>query len=151
TPACMASTPHPPAAPPASVAPGIRLGVANVSAALAVLRHPEATYPIVHVAGTNGKGSVCAYVDSCLRAARLRTGRVVSPFLVEPRDAVMVDGAPIATGAWDGALRDAADAAAASYVVLTQFELWTVAALTAFRDAAVDIAVIEVGVGGRTD
>ena len=156
----------------ASPRPALDLGLSRVARALAALGHPEASFAAVHVAGTNGKGSVCALVEAALRAARppLRVGRFVSPFLCEPRDAVWVGGAPVGAAEWDAALARvmlaaagvggatssalaaaAAAGAAATEETLTTFELWTAAAFLLFREARVDVAVVEVGVGGRGD
>ena len=136
-------------------------GLARVARVLARLGHPERAFAAVHVAGTNGKGSVCALVESALRASgALAVGRFTSPFLREPRDAVWVRGAPPTPDAWDAALQQVlaaereggSDAAfGANLGALTTFELWTAASFVLFREARLDVAVIEVGVGGRDD
>ena len=129
------------------------LGLDRMLGLLAGLGQPHQSFPAVHVGGTNGKGSVCAYVESALRAAGYHTGRFVSPFLVEPRDGVIIDGATIAEDDWRDALAEVQRAAAATPLTAaaTTFECWAAAAFLLFARARVDVAVIEVGVGGRTD
>lgn len=121
------------------------------------LDHPERSFSAIHVAGTNGKGSVCAFLESCLRSSTAmgRVGRFVSPYLVEPRDAVWVDGKPVDREMWESNLTKVlstySDIHRNEVKSLTTFELWTIAAFLCFRDASVKIVVIEVGVGGRDD
>lgn len=129
------------------------LGLARIAAVLAALGGPETAFAAVHVAGTNGKGSVCALVEAVLLSVpRLCVGKFVSPFLVTPRDAVSIDGAPLSEARWASALAAVGAASArAGGDSLTTFELWTAAAFVAFREARVDVAVVEVGVGGGGD
>jgi folylpolyglutamate synthase/dihydrofolate synthase len=135
------------------------LGLSRVYRVLDHLDHPERSFSAIHVAGTNGKGSVCAILESCLRSsvAMGRVGRFVSPFLVEPRDAVWIDGKPVDVDVWESTLTKVLSASSTAYSdkkeekSLTTFELWTITAFQCFRDASVKIAVIEVGVGGRDD
>ena len=115
------------------------------------LGSPAQSYPTVHVAGTNGKGSVCAYVMSVLIAAGFRTGRFVSPHLVEPRDAVTINGDAVSKAEWAETAAIVRDASGAARQTLTQFEFWTAQAFLCFARANVDVAVIEVGMGGRLD
>jgi len=132
-------------------AAGITLGLANIRALLAGLAHPEHAYTSVIVAGTNGKGSVTAMVERGLRAAGRRTGRYTSPHLTNIEERVAIAGDAIGTEAFDhaaGLVRRAAEALAAPP---TYFEATTAVALTAFREARVEIAVLEVGLGGRLD
>jgi folylpolyglutamate synthase/dihydrofolate synthase len=137
----------------------LRLGLGPITEALQRLHNPHHAFLALHVAGTNGKGSTCALLEAallaCLSPAGLRVGKFVSPFLVEPRDAVWLDGAPLPAEAWAAALREvdaaAAAAAAAPALQLTPFERWTAAAFVAFAAAGVGVAVVEVGVGGGGD
>jgi dihydrofolate synthase/folylpolyglutamate synthase len=136
---------------------GIKLGLDTMAALVEALGHPERTFLPVIVAGTNGKGSVTAMVSRALRAAGLRVGRYTSPHLVHLRERFAIDDADVDDEALDRAL-DAvftAEAALLSRAALpgpaTYFELTTAAALTIFRAAAVDVAVVEVGLGGRHD
>src|SRR5262249_12747203 len=108
---------------------------------------PHLALAVVHVAGTNGKGSVCAMVDSIARAARLRTGLATSPHLCRFAERIRLSGEPIADDAFARALGRGLDCK----TDLTFFESLTVAAFDAFREAAVDLAILEVGLGGRLD
>ncbi|KAG0327892.1 hypothetical protein BG000_000752, partial [Podila horticola] len=121
--------------------------------------------PIVHVAGTNGKGSICAYIASVLQASGYRVGRYNSPHLVTPRDTIQINGRPISQADYEVATQVVRQANAAHELEATSFELLTAAAFYWFayghrhhskeeedgEDAPVDVAVIEVGVGGRLD
>lgn len=126
---------------------GMRLGLGAVDAALDAAGRPDAGLRVVHVAGTNGKGSTSALVEAAARASGLRTGLYTSPHLVRFAERVRVDGVPLA----DGPLADALERALALDPELTFFEVATVAALIAFREAGVDLVVLEVGLGGRLD
>lgn len=128
---------------------GIELGLARMRAALALRGDPHRAYPVVHVAGTNGKGSVSAMIERGLRAAGLRTGLYTSPHLHRFGERVRVDGAPVTDEAVVGGLE--ALRADPRLPPLSFFELATLFAFEALRDAAVDVAVIEVGLGGRLD
>jgi len=103
------------------------------------------------VAGTNGKGSVTAMIERGLRAAGRRTGRYTSPHLIHIEERFAVDGAPITAGTFEstaGRIRAAAERLPSPP---SFFEATTALALEAFRDAGVEIAVLEVGLGGRLD
>jgi dihydrofolate synthase/folylpolyglutamate synthase len=126
---------------------GMRLGLDAMNAACAAAGHPERAFECVHVAGTNGKGSVCAMVESIARAGGKRTGLYTSPHLVKLAERIQVNGAPLT----DDALADVLTRALALRPELSFFETLTLAAFLAFRDAKVDLAVIEVGIGGRLD
>ncbi|MGO8994839.1 MAG: bifunctional folylpolyglutamate synthase/dihydrofolate synthase [Polyangiaceae bacterium] len=126
---------------------GMRLGLDAMNEACEQAGHPERAYEHVHVAGTNGKGSVCAMVESVARAAGKKTGLYTSPHLVKLAERIRVDGEPLT----DDALEDVLARALALRPELSFFETVTLAAFLAFRDAKVDLAVIEVGIGGRLD
>ena len=126
---------------------GMRLGLDPMRAACARAGHPERAFEIVHVAGTNGKGSTCAMVDAMARAAGRRTGLYTSPHLVRFAERIRVDGEPIGDSALAAALEEALEVGGD----LSFFEVATFAALLAFREAAVELAVLEVGLGGRLD
>ncbi|WP_292835562.1 folylpolyglutamate synthase/dihydrofolate synthase family protein [Microbacterium sp.] len=126
---------------------------------LDLLDDPQRTYRVVHVTGTNGKTSTSRVIESIVRAHGLRTGLFTSPHLERFTERIMIDGEPID----DALLADAwveitpfvnlvdAELAAAADAPLTFFELLTVLAFMAFADAPVDVAVIEVGMGGSWD
>ena len=136
---------------------GIKFGLDNIRALLEVFGHPERAFRSLHVAGTNGKGSVTAMVDSMLREAGYRCGRYTSPHLVDVRERFAVDGAPVSRPDLEAAIVDlkgAVDVLLGSGRLVTLptfFEATTVLALELFRRAHVDVAVCEVGLGGRLD
>ncbi|MEM9486742.1 MAG: Mur ligase family protein, partial [Cyanobacteria bacterium P01_F01_bin.116] len=128
---------------------GVNLGLDRIRHLLARLGNPQNQVPIVHVAGTNGKGSVCAYVASVLSAAGYRVGRYTSPHLVNWNERICIGPTPITDeDLWQHLT---AVAAAIDGETPTQFEVFTAAAWSYFAAQAVDIAVIEVGLGGRLD
>ncbi len=106
-------------------------------------------FPVVTVAGTNGKGSTVAFVQSLLTASGARTGTYTSPHLVRYNERIRIDGEPVE----DGAIMTAFDRIdrARGGITLTYFEFGTLAAVDVFRAAGVDAAVLEVGIGGRLD
>jgi dihydrofolate synthase/folylpolyglutamate synthase len=125
----------------------MRLGLEPMRVACARAGHPEATFPAVHVAGTNGKGSVCAMVEAIARAKGCTTGLYTSPHLCRFAERIRIDGQPVSDEVLGSLLERALDAGPD----LSFFETATLAAFLAFRDSAVDVAVLEVGMGGRFD
>jgi dihydrofolate synthase/folylpolyglutamate synthase len=127
--------------------------------AVELLGDPQRTYPIVHVTGTNGKTSTSRITESILRAYGLRTGLMTSPHLVRPNERIVIDGQPISNRAFAENWADIrpflglvdAELIANSEEPLTFFEAFTVLAFAAFADAPVDVAIIEVGMGGEWD
>lgn len=130
---------------------GIKLGLSQVRHLLTALGHPETAYRVITVAGTNGKGSVTAMVERGLRAAGHQTGRYTSPHLVSIEERIVINGHAIAPLVFDRLADQVRTAAAALDAPPSFFEATTALALLAFREAAVDIAVLEVGLGGRLD
>jgi dihydrofolate synthase/folylpolyglutamate synthase len=136
---------------------GIKFGLENIHAILDGLGRPERTFRALHVAGTNGKGSVTAIADAALRAAGHHAGRYTSPHLVDLTERFVVDGRPVDRSALADVgsdIRDRIAALRASGALLadpTFFEVTTAAAFELFRRAGVGVAVIEVGLGGRLD
>lgn len=130
---------------------GVDLGLDRIESLLAALDNPHQRVPIVHVAGTNGKGSVCAYLAAVLSAAGYRTGRYTSPHLVNWTERICIDGEPIGWADLQTHLATVEAAIAADIPIPTQFEVFTAAAWQYFAQQQVDIAVIEVGLGGRLD
>lgn len=128
---------------------GMRPGLERIHALLEALGHPEVNLRILHVGGTNGKGSVSALAAAILRAAGLRTGLYTSPHLLDVTERIRIDGAPIAPDALGCYAEPLAPRVEAGGV--TFFEAMTAVALAAFRDAGVEAAVLEVGLGGRWD
>ncbi len=131
---------------------GMRLELDRVLACLDRLGHPERTPALrVQIAGTNGKGSTCAFVDAILRAAGLSTGLYASPHLLRLSERFRVDGAELSPGELIEADRVVAGAADALALDLTFFERLTLMAAVGFAARAVDVAIYEVGMGGRLD
>ena len=136
---------------------GVKFGLDTMRGLMGALDHPERAFPVLVVAGTNGKGSVAAYVDSVLRAGGLAVGRYTSPHLVRVNERIVVAGRALSDRALHQAVRDVRDAAEALRAAgdlpaePTYFEVLTAAAFLHFRRARVDAAVLEVGMGGRLD
>lgn len=133
--------------PPLSV--GVEWGLERTEKALEVLGDPHRSYPAIHVGGTNGKGSVAAVIASVLANSGKRVGLYTSPHLCSFRERFQIDGKPVAIhdleevgGEVKGLLSDAG---------LTFFEAATVLAFRLFARAEVDVALVEVGLGGRLD
>jgi len=125
---------------------GMRMGLVPMQEACAKEGHPERAFRAVHVAGTNGKGSVSAMVERIAREADLRTGLYTSPHLCRFAERIRVNGEPISDADLDVQLERAL-----AHEHLSFFETATLAAFLALRDARVDLALIEVGLGGRLD
>jgi dihydrofolate synthase/folylpolyglutamate synthase len=136
---------------------GIKLGLDNIRAILAALKNPERTWPSVHVGGTNGKGSVAAMVERALRASGLSTGRYTSPHLDRIEERVAINGVPIDRTSFERTTGDVFSvvdelmAAGTLPVTPTFFEVSTAVAFEIFRRQHVEVAVVEVGLGGRFD
>ncbi|MGB3612195.1 MAG: folylpolyglutamate synthase/dihydrofolate synthase family protein [Elainellaceae cyanobacterium] len=130
---------------------GVHLGLEQVRQLLDKLDCPHHSVPVVHVAGTNGKGSVCAYLSSVLTQAGYRTGRYTSPHLVSWTERICIDERSISSQALYQLLHTVTQTAATHGLSPTQFELVTAAAWLYFAQQAVDIAIVEVGLGGRLD
>lgn len=130
---------------------GVDLGLERIQVLLASLGQPQRRVPIVHVAGSNGKGSVCAYLSSILTAAGYRVGRYTSPHLVSWRERICIDDQPIAFHPLRCVLDRVIAAIDPALPSPTQFEVFTAAAWLYFAESEVDVAVIEVGLGGRLD
>lgn len=134
---------------------GSKLGLENVTELARRMGDPQERFRSVHVAGTNGKGSVCAMLYTVLRAAGYRAGLFTSPYLVDFRERIQADGALIPNddlgriaqrvkAAVDGMLAD-------GWEHPTEYEIVAVAGFTYFAERGLDSAVVEVGLGGRLD
>ncbi len=127
--------------------------------AVELLGDPQRAYPIIHITGTNGKTSTSRIAESILRAYGLRTGLLTSPHLVRFNERIMIDGQPISDEALVRNWEDVrpyleivdAELEEQGTAPLTFFEALTALAFAAFADAPVDVAVIEVGMGGEWD
>ncbi len=133
--------------------------LARIAAVTDLLGQPQATYPVIHVTGTNGKSSTARMIESLLRSCGLRTGLFTSPHLVDPRERICLEGEPISAermlATWQeiAPYVDVVDAnsTADGGVRLSYFEVMTALAFAAFADAPVDVAIVEVGLGGGWD
>lgn len=135
---------------------GVKFGIDRMRHFAEALGHPERSYPVIHVAGTNGKGSVAAMLESMLRTAGHRTGLYTSPHLVKLGERVQVDRQLLTEAeivAYTAELKPVADkiCAHAPDEQPTFFEFMTAMAFLQFQRKRVDVALVEVGMGGRLD
>jgi dihydrofolate synthase/folylpolyglutamate synthase len=137
---------------------GMKLGLDNIERLVEALGHPERQYPTLHIAGTNGKGSVTAMVDAALGAAGHRSARYTSPHLIDLTERFVVAGTPVDEALLEsvaGHVRDTIAGLLLEPASLrahpTFFEATTAVAFEIFRRLEVDVAVCEVGLGGRLD
>lgn len=134
-----------------------KLGLDRIRAVLDALGRPQNRCRFVHVAGTNGKGSTCAMIESGLRAAGLRTGLFTSPHLAQPTERIRIDGEPVDAGRFAAAFErvhlavESLLEAGAIDMHTTYFETVTAMALVIFAEERTDKVVLEVGLGGRLD
>jgi len=132
---------------------------ARISALMELLGSPQRGYPSIHIAGTNGKTSVARMVDALLTAFSRRTGRTISPHLQSAVERISIDGKPISPATYVETYREIEpfvqlvdqQSEAAGGPAMSKFEVVTGMAFAAFADAPVDVAVVEVGLGGRWD
>lgn len=135
----------------------VKLGLDRVRALLAALGNPQDRYEVVHVAGTNGKGSTCAMIEAGLRHDGVRTGLFTSPHLVEPTERIRIDGVPVTSVLFADAFRAVHECAemllgeGAIDMHPTYFETVTAMAFLLFAQAGIETLVCEVGLGGRLD
>jgi dihydrofolate synthase/folylpolyglutamate synthase len=130
---------------------GVRLGLETSRILLRNLGDPQAHLPVIHVAGSNGKGSVCAYLSSILVEAGYQVGRYTSPHLINWNERICLNNQPIPTLRLIQLLEKVIAVARQQDPLPTQFEIMTAAAWLYFAQNNVDIAVMEVGLGGRLD
>lgn len=130
---------------------GVHLGLERIQQLLANLGNPHHQVPIIHVAGTNGKGSVCAYLSSILTEAGYQVGRYTSPHLVNWTERICLNEQPVLAEQLKQLLLQVQNAISKDAESPTQFEVITAAAWLYFAQSKVDIAVVEVGLGGRLD
>ena len=134
-----------------------KLGLERIRTLLDALGRPQDRCRAVHVAGTNGKGSTCAMIESALRAAGRRTGLFTSPHLSEPAERIRIDGRPVSADRFATAFNRVHEAVERLLVAggidqhATYFETVTAMAMLTFAGKPVDTAVLEVGLGGRLD
>ena len=129
----------------------------RIQALTELLGDPQRVYPVIHLTGTNGKGSTAAMIESLLRADGLRTGRFTSPHVTSVTERITIDGEPISDERFDDVWREIepyvalVDERQIDGVSMTFFEIITAMAYAAFADAPVDVAIVEVGLGGAWD
>src|SRR6266550_1556305 len=135
----------------------IKLGLENTETLLAALGDPQAQFPAVQIAGTNGKGSTAAFLDSICRAAEIRAGLFTSPHLVSITERIKIGGESISEdefARFTSTVKEAAEELIQQgrlETLPTFFEHVTAIALLAFREAKVELAILETGLGGRLD
>ncbi len=126
-----------------------KLGLERISEMLGALGNPELAYRTIHVAGTNGKGSTCAMIEAGLREANIHTGLYTSPHLMEATERIQIGGLQVSEAqfahAFDVVQAIPVDSPATYFETVTAMAFWL------FREAKVETAVIEVGLGGRLD
>ena len=136
---------------------GIKLGLKNIRTLCAALGHPEKTFKSIIVAGTNGKGSVAAIIETALRADSLQTGRYTSPHLVRLEERFCVNGEQITHSVFADLVRELSEIinnlqeSGQLETPPTFFEVTTAIAFTWFARSDVEVAVLEVGMGGQFD
>lgn len=130
---------------------GMRPSLDAISGVCAALGDPQKELCAIHVAGTNGKGAVCAMIEACLRSGGLRACRYTSPHLVRINERFFVDGKPVDDATLERAADKVFHADSDTNSQLTFFEALTAVAFIAFSEAKCDYAVLETGLGGRLD
>ena len=130
---------------------GIHLGLERIKQLLEKLDNPQQKVPVIHIAGTNGKGSVCAYLSSILTEAGYRVGRYTSPHLIDWTERICINQKPISSTELQAYLERVIAATQNDTETPTQFEIITAVAWLYFAEQKADIAVIETGLGGRLD
>src|SRR5712692_12081406 len=134
-----------------------KLGLHRIRAMLEALDNPQRAFRTAHVAGTNGKGSTCAMIESGLRAAGLRTGLFTSPHLLQPTERIRVSGCPVTaeqfTAAFDHVHACAEELLNREAIDFhpTYFETVAAMAFVLFQEMKTEAVVLEVGLGGRLD
>lgn len=131
----------------------VKFGLERIRAVLEALDNPQLAFRVVHVAGTNGKGSTCAMIEAGLRATGIRTGLFTSPHLIEPTERIQISGVQVTPDQFQRAFAVVHETAEKLDLDChpTYFETVTAMAFWLFREFNVDTAVVEVGLGGRLD
>lgn len=132
-----------------------RLGLENMTSLMNNLNNPQDGLKFIHVAGTNGKGSVCSFLQCIFSAAGYKTGKYISPNLVDVCERISINGADITSERLETLMKKVKEAAEKTEketkVYPTQFELWTAAAFLYFSEEKTDVVVLETGLGGEKD
>ena len=132
-----------------------RLKLENIKLLTEFLDNPQDDLKFIHIAGTNGKGSVCSILQTALTYAGLKTGKYISPNLISVCERISVDGENIKQTELESVMEEVKKAADKAFKKTgeypTQFELWTAAAFLYFKEKKVDIVILETGLGGDRD
>ena len=129
----------------------INLGLDRISAILEILGNPQDRLKCIHVAGTNGKGSVCAILAEILKEAGKKTGLYTSPHIFKYNERIKINGIDISDDDFARLVFEICESADKNNIHLTEFEILTAAAFKYFADNDVDVVVLETGLGGRFD
>jgi dihydrofolate synthase len=130
---------------------GIELGLERISALLDLLGNPQNNFKAVHIAGTNGKGSVTLTIASVLVQSKLRTASFTSPHLLVERDCIRIDGKCVEFSVYEDCRKIVLECGKMHNINVYPFEILTATAFLIFSRLRVDIAIVEVGLGGRLD
>lgn len=129
----------------------IKLGLERINALLALLGSPHKNLNVIHVAGTNGKGSVCAILSSVFAAAGYKTGLYTSPHLVSYTERIKINNKPVDEEKFAQLVCEICDIAQKNNIEPTEFEVLTAAMFKYFHDEGAEICIVETGLGGRFD
>ena len=129
----------------------IKPGLDRISTVLDALGNPQDNLKYIHVAGTNGKGSVCAIIESVLKEEGIKTGLYTSPHIFDYTERIKISGADISKSDFARLFEKAYVASKKSEVLLTEFEILTVIMFLYFSENKVDVVILETGMGGRFD
>ncbi len=129
----------------------INLGLERISKVLKLLGNPQDSLKCIHVAGTNGKGSVCAIINSILVNYGMKTGLYTSPHIFDYTERIKINNSEIPEDTFTGYLFDVCEIADKKNINLTEFEILTAVMFKYFADNSVDVVVMETGLGGRFD
>ncbi len=130
---------------------GIRPGLDNIRSLVDALGDPQESLRVIHVAGSDGKGSVCCMIESILIDSGIRTGMFTTPQILEVNECIRIDGRPISDDLLDRGLSEVRRASEDIGCECTNFEALTACALLSFKEAGCEIVIVEVGMGGRLD
>ena len=135
-----------------SISSGIKLGLNNCTEMLSRLENPQKNFSSIHVAGTNGKGSLCANLSAIGSKNGLLVGLFSSPHLIIVEERARIDGRPVSTDLFNRCLSSVHEASLIEPVIEpTYFEITFLTSLLVFSESKIDIAIIETGLGGRLD
>jgi dihydrofolate synthase/folylpolyglutamate synthase len=130
---------------------GIKPGLERIKKVLEILGNPQESFDVIHVAGTNGKGSVCHMLASILTKTGIKTSLFSSPHLVDPRERIKIDGEMISQKECINISEKILKTAEDNKIQITEFEFYTILAFCYFKEKNVKIVVLETGLGGRLD